>query len=330
MPHRPAEVIDMTHLGEAESQAFLRPWTRDVQNRSFGLYLRPQLNLLQVNALASLVLFGALSWYFYVPSTLYLYLVLVCFTCPFLVVCRLGWPSSHATSSHYALVPGMVLLFVALCVVRGWSPTPNVPAEWHRPSGDTYYIASLLYNSERILPHYSDALLRLTDELGHDAVFVSIFENDSKDRSPFLLDQLRTELRARGVRFNITTTTLPKEVRRAERIERLSYIRNRAMDPLYGEVRSGLHGRPFDKVIWINDILFKPGMCTLLTQTPFIPSCTRRTGNSTKCVGLTTSGSDSTTHGSCGTRKARQCAHCTPTSARKMTATTYRPSGRSP
>lgn len=320
----------MTHLGEAESQAFLRPWTRDVQNRSFGLYLRPQLNLLQVNALASLVLFGALSWYFYVPSTLYLYLVLVCFTCPFLVVCRLGWPSSHATSSHYALVPGMVLLFVALCVVRGWSPTPNVPAEWHRPSGDTYYIASLLYNSERILPHYSDALLRLTDELGHDAVFVSIFENDSKDRSPFLLDQLRTELRARGVRFNITTTTLPKEVRRAERIERLSYIRNRAMDPLYGEVRSGLHGRPFDKVIWINDILFKPGMCTLLTQTPFIPSCTRRTGNSTKCVGLTTSGSDSTTHGSCGTRKARQCAHCTPTSARKMTATTYRPSGRSP
>jgi len=305
----------MTPLGEAESHSFLHPRSDSAQSWAHWTQRWPRLNLLQANALVSLALFAALSWYFFVPSTLYLYLVVVLFTCPVLLLCRFHWPSSHAMPSYYPLVSGLVVLFVALCVVRGWSPTPSVPAEWLEPSGDTYYIASLLYNSERILPHYADALLRLTDQLGHDTVFVSIFENNSQDRTPALLDGLRTKLRERGVRFNITTTALPADVLRTERIERLSYMRNRAMAPLHEEVRGGLQGRPFSKVIWINDILFEPGTCVLLTQPPFIPSCTRRTGNLTRCVGSTTSGLDSTIHGSCATRKDIRCAPCTPTSA---------------
>ncbi|WFD28091.1 hypothetical protein MNAN1_003097 [Malassezia nana] len=143
----------------------------------------------------------------------------------------------------------------------------DVPVEWRQPSGQTYYIASLLHNSERILPRYMNALVRLTDELGHDDVFMSIFENDSKDRTPALLENLRKELKTRGVRHNITTTRLPAKTRHAERIERLSYMRNRAMAPFHEEVRHGLNNRPFSKVIWINDILFEPDAVHTLLHT---------------------------------------------------------------
>lgn len=266
MPHRPAEVIDMAHLGEAELQSFLRPWA-DIAQRWSRPSRSLRLTRLQLNVLASLALFGMLSWYFFMPSTLYLYLVFVCFTCPVFLLYCYRWPSGHAMPSRYALFSIMVVLYVALCVVRGWAPTPTVPAEWRQPSGHTYYIASLLYNSERILPHYSDTLLRLTDELGHDAVFISIFENNSKDRTPMLLQNLGIKLRERGVRFNITTTMLSDDIRESERIARLSYMRNRAMAPLYDEVRDGLYGRPFSRVIWINDILFEPDAVHTLLHT---------------------------------------------------------------
>ena len=71
-----------------------------------------------------------------------------------------------------------------------------------------------------------------------------------------LLMDLEKSLTERGVRHNITSTSLPQSVHAMERIERLSYLRNTAMMPMYDEVRSGLHGRPFSKVLWINDILF--------------------------------------------------------------------------
>lgn len=291
-----SELIDMSPLGDT-SHSFLEAHPGDLRPHSLQSPWRRWPKSLQVNILVSLVLFGALSWYFFVPSTLYLYLVVVCFTCPVFLLMYWRQPSHHPVPPYVTFVPCLVVLFVAWCILRGWAPRYDVPAEWRQPSGQTYYIASLLHNSERILPRYMDALVRLTDELGHNDVFVSIFENDSKDRTQELLEHLRKDLRTRGVRYNITTTQLPAKTRHAERIERLSYMRNRAMAPFHEEVRHGLDNRPFSKVIWINDILFEPGTLSLLIQTLSIPSYTRRTGSLTRCADWTISGSDSTTRG---------------------------------
>jgi len=63
----------------------------------------------------------------------------------------------------------------------------------------SYYIAVNLFNNAAILPQFMDELLVLTAALGRDNVFVSVFENGSKDTTPALLVQLGERLRAAGV-----------------------------------------------------------------------------------------------------------------------------------
>ena len=66
----------------------------------------------------------------------------------------------------------------------------KTPERWRTPGNSTYYIASLLHNSEAIMPVYMSSLLTLTDELGHNNVFISIYENDSNDKTPVMLQRL--------------------------------------------------------------------------------------------------------------------------------------------
>ena len=56
------------------------------------------------------------------------------------------------------------------------------------------------------MPVYMSSLLTLTDELGHNNVFISIYENDSNDKTPVMLQRLDEELARRGVRRRIMST----------------------------------------------------------------------------------------------------------------------------
>lgn len=212
----------------------------------------------------SAVFFAVLSWYFYVPSTLYVYLVALCWTWPAFLFwdvrrMRQGMQVGIARRACHAVLA----LFWLGCVLRGWAPEAAAPAA---PTNGKYFIASMLYNSEKIMPHYEREILRLTELLGCENVFVSILENDSRDHTPDRLYGLRVQLERRGVRANVTTTLLPHALRAMERIHRLAYLRNRAMAPLYEQVPDGLDGIPFSKVLWINDVLFDaPSLYRLLT-----------------------------------------------------------------
>lgn len=117
------------------------------------------------------------------------------------------------------------------------------------------------------MPVYMSSLLTLTDELGHNNVFISIYENDSNDKTPVMLQRLDEELARRGVRRRIMSTKQSESTQQLERIERLSVYRNFAMAPINDAVPEGLDGRPFDKVIWINDVVFEPNTVHELLDT---------------------------------------------------------------
>ena len=178
----PPDGVELDMLGHEEWGAHVpaprvraprwRPaWLRDARGRI---------------GVVSAVLFLGLSWYFSMPSTLYLYAVAVCFTCPMLLWEMLYRRAWAATSLARRAVLVVVTAWVALSALRGWAPAHlPVPPAW-RASNDTYFIASILYNAERILPQYTDSLLTFARDVGPDRVYVSVLENDSQDRTCLL------------------------------------------------------------------------------------------------------------------------------------------------
>jgi alpha-1,3-mannosyltransferase len=83
-------------------------------------------------------------------------------------------------------------------------------------------------------------------------VFVSIYENGSKDQTKALLKILDALARAVGLRFVIRSSMRTRGTF-AHRIEYLAEVRNAAMVPLH-ELRDN-EGEVFDSIIFMNDIL---------------------------------------------------------------------------
>lgn len=218
----------------------------------------------------SFAMFVLMSIHFYIPSSLYMYLVGVCFTVPALLGASLWKKYTGAinkTSTVRWVVCGTITAFVIFCVACDTLFQDSTPSHWREPRKAPYYIASLLRNSEVILPKYKSSMLKLIQDLGASNVFVSIYENDSTDKTPALLRDLATDLTKLGVRHRIMEDLQSDQVRGWERIDRLSLFRNLAMEPLNGQLAGQLDGRPFDKVIWINDVLFEADTVQALLDT---------------------------------------------------------------
>ncbi|KAF8547263.1 glycosyltransferase family 69 protein [Imleria badia] len=117
------------------------------------------------------------------------------------------------------------------------------------------FIAAMFSNNEKVLPYWSDRIIKVIHYLGADNVFVSILESESDDQSPALLRQLDDRLGAMHVQRRILTQD--KEIRKPadmggnNRIYFLSALRNRVLEPL---VENG----GYDKVIFSNDIFIEP------------------------------------------------------------------------
>ena len=117
------------------------------------------------------------------------------------------------------------------------------------------FIAAMFYNNEKVIPYWSDSIIKAIHYLGADNVFVSIIESRSDDQSPALLQQFDDRLDAMHVQRRIltqdTAITKPDIVTEIQRIQFLSALRNRVLEPL---VENG----GYDKVIFSNDIFIEP------------------------------------------------------------------------
>ncbi|KAH9942749.1 cryptococcal mannosyltransferase 1-domain-containing protein [Amylocystis lapponica] len=131
-------------------------------------------------------------------------------------------------------------------------------------NGERIFIAAMFYNNEHVLPHWSATLLKVVQYLGTDNVFVSIVESNSVDRTRDILRTLDGKLADAGVRRRILlddqTVQRPQDMAWNPRIEFLSAVRNRALEPL---VEAG----GFDKVLFSNDIFIEPESIVELLKT---------------------------------------------------------------
>ncbi|KAJ2047463.1 hypothetical protein H4S04_004432 [Coemansia sp. S16] len=111
------------------------------------------------------------------------------------------------------------------------------------------FVAINLYDNEKILPNMATQLLALADTLGHDRIFISIYENGSKDKTKEILKRFNETLDALNIAHRILTDPTPKP-KQVHRIEYLAKVRNSAMEPLYSsKVKYG-------RVAFINDVHF--------------------------------------------------------------------------
>ncbi|PQE12900.1 polysaccharide export protein [Rutstroemia sp. NJR-2017a BBW] len=183
--------------------------------------------------------------------------------------------------------------------------TSNSPAAVHQPSPpsslsdenvsnnrtnragpESIFIASIFRNSEYMLrKNWTEALLALATHLGPQNVYVSVVESGSMDDTKGALVDLDGMLGDMGVGRTIALgmdlegqlaelARVPGEGRTEKsesgwemrRIPYLARLRNQAMEPLLKLWDEG-RGRKFDKVLWINDVVFTTEDVTTLLST---------------------------------------------------------------
>lgn len=134
------------------------------------------------------------------------------------------------------------------------------------------FIASTHWNNEAILrSHWNSAVLSLSKHLGPENVFVSIVESGSWDDSKGALRELDADLGAIGVKRKLVLedTTHADEMGKEpdgtgwvmtsrhktelRRIPFLSRIRNFSLEPLS---ELAVAGKTFDKILFLNDVVF--------------------------------------------------------------------------
>ncbi|KAL8646210.1 MAG: hypothetical protein Q9226_006963 [Calogaya cf. arnoldii] len=180
-----------------------------------------------------------------------------------------------------------VTRFLLLAIAAYLSLDLLFRAQWNYPSPQkttsakdlkevrSVYIASAQFNSGKLLQeHWIPSLLQIVKDLkqANIEVFVSIYENGSWDSTKSILDQLRQTLGDLGIANRITLDDKSHEyiiahnesssgwLRTAygtemRRIPYLANVRNEALKPLHEMTTAG---ERFDKLIFINDVIFSP------------------------------------------------------------------------
>ncbi|KAF7562218.1 hypothetical protein G7046_g1915 [Stylonectria norvegica] len=172
----------------------------------------------------------------------------------------------------------LLLLVVLVNVLDALRIHQNIAnADHHGPPRpprphERIYIASMHFNNANILKnHWNDAVLKLTDVFGPENVFVSVYESGSWDDSKAILRQLDHELQRRGVarRIDVSDVTHHDEIAKGDqgdgwidtargkkelrRIPYLAKLRNKTLRDLFELSEQGIK---FDKVLFLNDVVF--------------------------------------------------------------------------
>lgn len=163
------------------------------------------------------------------------------------------------------------------------SSSSSSSSDLHGPGhagNETFFIVSVHRNTGPILPDWGAAVLALVDYLGPANVYFSALESGSQDDTKDKLNAIKAQLDARRVPNTVTlgqtvweqlddmwarpAPDAPRQegwiwnqedkVYDKRRITYLARERNRAMEPMRElEEKQGV---TFDKVLWINDIIF--------------------------------------------------------------------------
>ncbi|KAG5664129.1 hypothetical protein HG530_004957 [Fusarium avenaceum] len=134
------------------------------------------------------------------------------------------------------------------------------------------YIASMHFNNERVIrDHWGPAVIEISKMFGKENVFVSVFESGSWDKTKRELHKMAQELERLGVphRVEMSDAThkdeienpdkgegwidTPRGKRELRRIPFLAKLRNRTLQDLIDLNKKGEH---FDKVLFLNDVVF--------------------------------------------------------------------------
>ncbi|KUJ13844.1 uncharacterized protein LY89DRAFT_708957 [Mollisia scopiformis] len=193
-----------------------------------------------------------------------------------------------------------LLLFLSLLIFLEilWTCSRSTPATRILKGGggseltNTYkqrvYIAALHYNDEELLrKHWIPSLLDLVQHWDPENVYVSITESGSWDGTKDALRDLDNELEKLGVERSIVVSnrTHEDEVTRKpaanetgwiqtprgelemRRIPFLAAQRNEAMKKIQQLASRTENPRVFDKILWLNDVIFKTDQVTALINT---------------------------------------------------------------
>ncbi|SPC64117.1 related to CAP59 (required for capsule formation) [Ustilago sp. UG-2017b] len=206
----------------------------------------------------------AAHFYFQMFSTLHIYLALVWIGLPTATTSMLiSLASRRYSKSDRARQHIKATVLLALLGTVAWRTFTtssrrglSIPALLPLPNNQTVFVAINLYNSEHLFPAFSNSLLQLAHQLGEDNVFFSIYESNSEDHTKQHLSQLQHSFNQRGIqnRVRMLDNTRRQDL---ERIHRLAIIRNEALSPISDGIH-GLHNRTFSKLVWLNDIFFRP------------------------------------------------------------------------
>jgi len=110
----------------------------------------------------------------------------------------------------------------------------------------------LQYNSFDVIPDLFSNMFKVSSILGFHNVFISVFENGSKDQTKALLRIFDALCRSVGLRVVIRSSLRTRGAFN-HRIEYLAEVRNEALAPLW-EMRD-TEGEVFDSIIFMNDVL---------------------------------------------------------------------------
>lgn len=135
------------------------------------------------------------------------------------------------------------------------------------PFNEKIFISVSLYDKDGHLAagNWGQRLLDLVHLIGKDNVFVSIYENDSKDDGQRALEWLGQQLPCRHKILydphvsvaDFPTVRMPDGADRTKRLAYLSEMRNRPLRPLdMLDADTGVTA--YDKVLFLNDVAFHP------------------------------------------------------------------------
>ncbi|KAF2218903.1 cryptococcal mannosyltransferase 1-domain-containing protein [Elsinoe ampelina] len=134
------------------------------------------------------------------------------------------------------------------------------------PNNEQVFIAASIYDKDGSLISgaYGDNLKALVNLLGPKNVFLSIYENDAEVKASEALYAFRRGLECENIVLNEHLDTsdlqhviMPDGRKLLKRISFLAKVRNRALMPL-DDHNSPVRNTKFDKLLYVNDIVFDP------------------------------------------------------------------------
>lgn len=170
----------------------------------------------------------------------------------FILICGLFFPSYSNPPQRYADLRNRV-------ESSGVGGTANL-------NNEKIFIAASLYDKEGGLlsGEWGQSVRRLVDILGHDNVFVSIYEDDPDVKSKEAMREFHDSLPCESSVVHehldlahLSRVTMEDGSQRLKRIAFLAEVRNRALRPLDDVGTKAYHTR-WDKLLYLNDIAFDP------------------------------------------------------------------------